>query len=201
MERNTKVFLGFVFFLIIILLFFMLVSLPKNKTNENEIIKVSTGFFPALGQGEIKIIEFSDFACPVCKTQSPILKKLLEEENITIYYRNFPLSMHENSFNAALASMCANEQDKFWEYHDLLFENQGKFEKEKLKDYAKQLSLNMSSFSNCLDKEKYKNQVNEDIKEGKEAGVKGTPTFFVNGKKFEGFQSFENFKSIIEKEK
>src|SRR3989344_4892444 len=154
MEKNTKVILIF-FLAIVILVLVMYFSVTNPNDNKEEIVNISTGFFPALGSGEIKIIEFSDFACPVCKLQEPILKQVSEEygDKISFYYRNFPLPSHKNSFDAALASSCANEQEKFWEYHDLLFGNQGNFEKELLERIASQLGLNTQEFNECLDSE------------------------------------------------
>lgn len=200
MERNTKAIL-ISFLIITILLLIMYFSLPKQEKKES--ISVSTGFFPGIGNGSIKIIEFSDFACPVCKIQAPVIKEIIKgyDKEIVFYYRNFPLPMHKNSFLAALASLCANEQDKFWEYHDILFENQGDFEKESLKKYAKDIGLNEKQFNDCLDKEKYKKQVQQDIDEGMTTGMQGTPTFFINGLRAEGFQSLESLKDIIEKAK
>lgn len=198
MEKNTKVIIGVAFFLIIILLFFIFFS-TFNPGNENEIVNVNTGLIEARGNGTIEIIEFSDFQCPICGEQEPILKQVLDNfgDKIRLYYRQFPLSIHKNSFEAALASMCAEEQGKFWEYHDLLFENQIALDKTSLKNYAEQLDLNLEQFDSCFDKEKYKKEIKNDIKEGKQAGVKGTPTFFINGKRIEGFRDFEFFKELI----
>ncbi len=201
MERNTKVIL--IFFLVIAILvaiMYFSISRINNQTNENEFVEVGKGFFPALGSGSIEIIEFSDFACPVCKLNEPIIKEVIERyrNDISFYYRNFPLPIHKNSFLVSLASMCADEQDKFWEYHDLLFKNQGNFDKESLKNYALQLGLNEEQFNSCLNEEKYKNEVEQDFNEGEKAGVKGTPTFFINNKRYEGFQSLESLKGIIE---
>ena len=201
MERNTKVILIF-FIAIAVLVAIMYFSTIKTSDNRkvNDVANISNGFFDARGNGSIKIIEFSDFQCPVCKLNEPIIKEVIEKygNDISFYYRNFPLPSHKNSFLASLAASCVNEQDKFWEYHDLLFKNQGNFDKESLKNYALQLGLNEEQFNSCLNEEKYKNEVEQDFNEGKKAGVKGTPTFFINNKRYEGFQSLESLKGIIE---
>ena len=198
MEKNTKVILIF-FSIIAVLLFVMLASLPKQANEEAVNVNLDNGFFPALGHGEIEIIEFSDFECPVCGKQEAVLREVLDSygDKIKLYYKHFPLSMHKNSFDAALASFCADEQGKFWEYHDLLFENQGNLDKEGLKKYGQELGLNEVQFNSCLDNKKYKDEVNQDREEGKEAGITGTPTFFIDGKRYRGFQSLENFENII----
>lgn len=203
MEKNTKVIIGIVIFLIAILLLVMYLSSPKSDNHiNNDKINVSVGFLEPLGSGNIEIVEFSDFQCPFCKKAEPTIKKIVSEygEEVVFYYRNFPLESHENSFEAALAGYCANEQDKFWQYHDLLFESQDKLDKDSLKNYASELELNIESFNLCLDEEKYKNEVERDINDAEKAGVTGTPTFFINGRKVVGAQSFEVFDDIIKEE-
>lgn len=169
------------------MIFTIYISIPKNK-EEGSVFEVSEGINPPKGNPSSLnvIIEFSDFQCPACKAAIPVIDELLDRYDIAFYYRNFPLEMHENSFIAAEAAECANEQGKFWEYHDVLFENQGKLNKEGLKSYAEQISINTEQFNNCLDNERYKNQIESDIKEGKSLGIVGTPTFFVNGRKVSG---------------
>ena len=200
MEKNTKVILVF-FVAIAVLVAIMYFSVIKSSGNRNEnaVVNISNGFFDARGNGSIEIIEFSDFQCPVCGQQEPVLQKILNEygDKVKLFYKNFPLSMHKNSFNAALASMCANEQDKFWEYHDVLFENQIALDKTSLRRYAQQINLDMEQFNSCLDSEKYKKEIEKDINEGKKAGVEGTPTFFINNKLYRGLWDFQFFKEII----
>ena len=199
MEKNTKVIIAMGISLIVILLFFMYLSNLNNGSKE--IADVSIGFLEPLGSGNIRVIEFSDFQCPACKGAEPAVKEIIDEhkEDIEFYYRNFPLEMHENSMIAALAGSCANEQEKFWEYHDLLFANQNNLDKESLKGYAEQLNLNIDEFNECLDSKKYKEEVQKDISDGVKAGVKGTPTFFVNGKKVEGADK-DLIEGLIEEE-
>ena len=157
--------------------------MPKNN-NPGIIQNIGNGTNPPKGSPDsrIVIIEFSDFQCPFCKAGLPIIKEILEKYNVTLYYRNFPLPIHENSVIASEASECANEQDKFWEYHNVLFNNQDKLDKENLKKYALDIGLNSEQFNNCVDSRKYKDVVQKDLNEGKSLGVEGTPTFFINGK-------------------
>ncbi|MDP3026471.1 MAG: DsbA family protein, partial [Nanoarchaeota archaeon] len=101
---------------------------------------------------------------------------------------------------AAEASECAHEQDKFWEYHDKLFENQNALTVEDLKKYASDLKLDTIKFNDCLDSGKYESEVQKDLSDGQKYGVSGTPAFFINGKLISGAQPFSVFQQIIEEE-
>lgn len=159
---------------------------------------------PVKGNPEAKvtIVEFSDFQCPYCGRVEPTLKRILEtyKDQVKLVYKNYPLSSHENAEPAALAALCAKEQGKFWEYHDLLFENQESLKAADLKKYAADLGLDTNTFNSCFDGKKYKNQVQADLSEGNRVGVRGTPAFFINGRLLSGAQPFENFKMIIDEE-
>lgn len=177
------------------------VSIPNNKMQIFENIDV--GINPPKGNlnSEVVLIEFSDFQCPFCKNALPIIEEILEEYEgeIAVYYRNFPLTMHENSFIAAEAVECANEQGKFWEYHDILFENQKNLNKENLKLYAQELGLDENQFNDCLDARKFKQDIERDISDGKAMGIGGTPAFFINGRKIVGINT-NLIKNTIEEE-
>lgn len=117
-----------------------------------------------------------------------------------IVYRDFPLGMHKRAAPASEAALCAHEQDKFWPYHDKLMANQRSLSDEDLKKYAEELGLEMEKWTACYDSGKYRDDVMEDMREGQQAGVTGTPAFFVNGRFLSGAQPFEAFKTIIEDE-
>ena len=108
--------------------------------------------------------------------------------------------MHKQAQLAHEAAQCALEQGKFWEYHDKLFANQRALGEAELKTYATELSLDADGFSQCLDSGKFRDQVNDDHQVGIQAGVTGTPAFFVNGRFLNGAQPFETFKEIIDDE-
>ena len=110
------------------------------------------------------------------------------------------MPIHNRAEPAALAADCANEQGKFWEYHDKLFANQKGLEDTNLKQYAVDLGLDATKFNQCLDSAKYKADVQNDAKEGQEVGVTGTPAFFINGRFLSGAQPFDGFKAIIDDE-
>jgi protein-disulfide isomerase len=140
---------------------------------------------PVEGNANAKVVvqEYSDFQCPACGAAYPVVKALVEKysKDIRLEFKQFPLTkIHINAYNAALASECANDQGKFWVYHNKLFENQEKLGSGSLKQYASDLGLDMTKFNACLDTQAKKSVVDADIKEGNSKQVPGTPTFFVN---------------------
>lgn len=175
----------------------------ETALGEEEAAKLAeVGLVRGNPEASVTIVEFSDFQCPFCARVQATLDQIFDTygDEVKLVYRHFPLPFHENAENAALASMCANEQGKFWEYHDQLFENQEKMTLANLKKWAADLGLNTDKFDSCLDNQTYKDQVDKDVKDGQAAGVSGTPTFFINGQRLVGAQPFENFKTIIDAE-
>ena len=167
-------------------------------------IDVPTGDSPRFGNPDapVQIVEFSDFQCPYCTRGASTLDEVKEAygDKVTVVYRHFPLSFHKEAHKAAQASECANDQSKFWEYHDLLFANQRALTEPDLVSYAEQLSLNMGDFTECLNSGKHAATVDEDMAEGAAVGMQGTPGFFINGRFLNGAQPFEAFKEIIDAE-
>lgn len=170
-------------------------------------VEVSVDDDPVKGSEDasVTIIEFSDFQCPFCGrfyTQAlpQIEKNYIETGKVKLVYRDYPLGFHENAQKAAEASECADEQGKFWEYHDKLFENQGALDVDSLKQYADDLGLDTAEFNGCLDSDKMASEVQADFNDGRSYGVSGTPTFFVNGFKLVGAQPYSAFEQAIEQE-
>ncbi len=167
-------------------------------------VDVSTDNDPALGPADAKVtvIEFSDFQCPYCaRFQTDTLPQIMQNygDKIRFVYRDFPLtSLHQYALKAAEASECANEQGAYWEYHDLLFQNQSALDDASLKNYAATLQLDTATFNQCLDSDKYLSEVQKDEQDGITAGVQGTPAFFVNGNLIEGAQPYTVFKAAID---
>lgn len=165
------------------------------------------GVLPGNGQtlgsetAPVTIIEFSDFQCPYCSRSAPRLENLLEkyQGQIQIVYRHYPLPSHENAINAALAAECAGEQDNFWQMHDLLFDNQENLDLMSLNEYGQELGLDMGQFEVCMSSEQFITKINQDIADGQEYGVQGTPTFFINGYRIVGFHE-PTVERIIEQE-
>jgi protein-disulfide isomerase len=150
----------------------------------------------------ITIVEFSDFECPFCVKAEPTVKQLLEAYpgKIKLVFRDFPLPMHPHAPKAAEASHCAADQGKFWEMHEKLFANSQKLEVADLKGYAKDLKLDTAKFDKCLDSGEKGAVVEKNKKAGEEAGVSGTPAFFINGRSIAGAQPLEAFKKIVDEE-
>ncbi|MEK7159000.1 MAG: DsbA family protein [Patescibacteria group bacterium] len=149
----------------------------------------------------ITLVEYSDFECPFCEKIYPTFKKLLSDypDQVRLVYKHFPLGFHPNAQKAAEASECADEQGKFWEYHDTLFDNQANgFSLTNFKQWAEDLKLNTKKFNNCLDSGKYTEKVQADETDGQSRGVNGTPATFVNGQLVSGAVPYESFKSIID---
>jgi protein-disulfide isomerase len=150
----------------------------------------------------IQIVEFSDFQCPFCQRVGPALKQVFDTygDRVHLVYREYPLPNHPNAKQASEAGLCANEQGKFWPFHDRLFANQQRLGSSELKQHAADLGLDTARFNACVDSHKYTEQVEADMTAGNEAGVNGTPAFFINGRLISGAQPFEEFKRIIDDE-
>ena len=150
----------------------------------------------------VTLVEFSDFECPFCKQVQPILKQVLERYpgKVRLAYRDFPLdSIHPQARRAAEAARCANDQGKFWEYHDVLFAH-AKLSPDDLKQYAAQTGLDAAKFEACLSSGVHKAAVQRDVDEGARLGITGTPAFFINGRALTGAQPLEAFVRVIEEE-
>ena len=165
---------------------------------------VSAGKSPAKGgaNAQIEVIEFADFQCPYCLAAAPTVKKVLETygDRIRLVYRHYPLPNHPQARPAAEAAQCANEQGQFWPYHDRLFAEAGKLSDADLKKAAADLGMDAARFNTCVDEHRYKAVVEADQQAGNDAGVNGTPAFFVNGRLLSGAQPFEAFKRVIDEE-
>lgn len=165
---------------------------------------VATAGRPSRGPATapIELIEFSDFECPFCLRAHPTVEQVMATygDKIHLTYRHFPLANHPHARGAAEAAACAAEQNKFWPYHDLLFADTAHLTVPDLKSRAADLKLNTKQFDACVDSHKFKADVDADMQAGGQAGVDGTPAFFVNGRMLSGAQPFELFKRVIDEE-
>ena len=158
---------------------------------------------PAMTRGPaaapVPIFEWSDYQCPYCKRAQVVLARLQAEfpDTVKITFKDFPLRSHERALPAALAARCAGAQGRYWEYHDLLFVAQPDFSRDELLGYARRLGLDTPPFTECLDSARFRDAVLADQREGLDAGVGGTPTFFINGRKIEGALPLEEFREAI----
>jgi len=136
---------------------------------------------------KVELIEYGDYECSYCGEAYPIVKKIQKElgKDLKFIFRNFPLvEMHPHALHAAIAAEIAGGHGKFWEMHDLLYQNQDRLEDSDLMEYAKQLDL--PDFEKDFGKKDFYKKIENDYNSGVEKGVEGTPAFFVNGKKYEG---------------
>lgn len=163
---------------------------------------------PECGQANapVTIEIYSDFQCPYCARADAVLQQLapkyIDTGKAKVSYRNFIFIGTESEW-AAQAAQCAAEQNKFWTFADYLFthqagENTGAFSRDNLKKIAAQIGLNASAFNTCFDSGKYAAQVNQETSEGQQRGVQATPTFFINGQRYEGVLSFDQLASLID---
>jgi len=146
---------------------------------------------PTLGAKDapVTLVEFSDFQCPYCQATAPVLKQVEAKfgSKVQVIYRQFPLSsIHPFALKAAEASLCANDQGKFWEMHDAMFADQTKLAVTDLKQTARRLGMDGKKFDGCLDGGQHVERVQNDEKEGQRVGVNGTPAMFINGRYVEG---------------
>ncbi|TNF29749.1 MAG: thioredoxin [Deltaproteobacteria bacterium] len=152
---------------------------------------------------KIVITLFSDFQCPFCSRVKAPLAEVEKHygDDVAVVFKHFPLSFHKSAMPASLAALCALEQGKFWELHDQLFDNQKALSNDDIKGYAKAVGLDETKFTACFDSAKYKGQIEADMAEGREAGVRGTPTLYINGRKFNSPSGYnlEAFTTVIDK--
>ena len=186
-------------------------SIPLEISEDND---------PVIGNPDapITIIEFSDFQCPFCarfhiQTLPTIMEEYIEKGSVKLVFRDFPIqSIHPNAVPASVAAECANEQGKFKQMHDILFEKQNEWSNletvyaiELFNQYSEQINLEQEQFSSCLSTAKYVKEIQNDLNDGRTYGVTGTPGFFIGNQEMgfvelKGAQPFESFKKVIDRQ-
>src|SRR3990170_3253719 len=163
-------------------------------------VNVSADDDPVRGdkKASVTIIEFGDYQCPYCEiffsqVLPQIEKRYIQTGKVKFIYRDFPLSFHQYAGKAAEATECADEQGKFWDFHDKLYKNQNSLDLASLKIYAQQLGVDTTKFNACLDSGKMRAEVQKDVSDGGGYGVSGTPAFFINGVNVQGAKPFSEF--------
>ncbi len=147
------------------------------------------------------IVEFQDFHCPFCKRVQGTIGELLTRygDKVKVVHRHFPIDqLHPHARKGHEAARCADEQGKFWAYHDKIYENAPKASPEHLKAFAHEVGLDDRAFEQCLASGKHRAAVQRDVEEGQRLGVTGTPTFFINGRRLTGAQPLETFAQAID---
>ncbi len=174
------------------------------------VTNVTAGNLPSLGDPNAKVlvVEWADFQCPFCErffkdAEANLRKDYVDSGKVKYAFRDFAF-LGTESDDAANAARCANEQGKFWQFHDYLYnhqgsENSGTFSKDNLKKFASDLGLNTDSFNSCVDSGKYAKDVSADVDAGRNAGVSGTPTIYINGTQLVGAQPYTTVKAAIDK--
>jgi protein-disulfide isomerase len=165
---------------------------------------VATADDPSLGSRDaaLTIVEFADFGCPFSREESLVIRAAAAAygDKVRFIYRDFPiLELHPDAFNAAEAGECAAEQGKFWEYHDKLYANQSDLSADALVRYAAELNLSVGDFKRCLASDRNVAEVQADYEAGVAAGVRGTPTFFLNGTRVAGAIPADVLAKLIER--
>ena len=191
-------------------------QLPTNQPNIP--LEISVDNDPIIGNPDapITIIEFSDFQCPFCarfhiQTLPTIMEEYIEKGNVKLVFRDFPLqSIHPNAVPASVAAECANEQGKFKQMHDMLFEKQKEWSNletvyaiDLFNQYSEQINLEQEQFTSCLSTAKYVKEIQNDLNDGRSYGITGTPGFFIGNQEIgfvelKGAQPFESFKKVID---
>lgn len=152
-------------------------------------------------EAAVELLEYGDYQCPYCGRAYPVVKTIQQQmgDNLKFVFRNFPLTkIHPQAKMAAVATEAAGLQGKFWEMHDVVFENQRRLFKSALLDYARALDLHIERFDADLDNAALITKVEADFESGLRSGVNATPTFFVNGEKFTGDWSTDALVIFIE---
>jgi protein-disulfide isomerase len=168
-------------------------------------LKTSTEGAPFRGRDRapVTIIEFSDFHCPFCNKAQTALAQVMARygDRVKLVYRNFPIDqLHPQARRAAEAAACANDQGKFWAYHDQLYAAGADASPDRLKALAQAAGLNIQAFDQCLSSGKQRQAVQKDVDEAVRLGIGGTPAFIINGRWLSGAQPLESFVRVIEEE-
>jgi protein-disulfide isomerase len=170
----------------------------------DEPVTISTAGDPVIGPANAKItvIEFSDFQCPYCSKAVAEMKEVMRQmpTEVKLIYKQFPLDSHSQAQFGAEASLAAQAQGKFWEMHDLLYAGFPDLGRARVMGYARQLGLDVKRFTTEVDSHKYKARVASEVSEGDTAGVAGTPTFFFNGRKYNGVFEAKTVVPLLRKE-
>jgi protein-disulfide isomerase len=175
-----------------------------GQPDPNKIYNIPVGNSPVEGPKDAKVVitEFSDYQCPFCSQADALIQQVrAANPEVAFVYKQFPLtSIHPNAMPASKAAIAAGKQGKYWEMHKLLFANQRALGADQLKEYAKQIGLDVPKWETDMNSPEVAEQINVEMKEAQTAEVRGTPTIFVNGKRLQT-RSVEGFKAAIDEAK
>ena len=158
----------------------------------------------------MQVIEFADFECPACAqfatlAEPDVRKRLIEPGTISYRFYDYPLAMHRNTWQASNAAACADEQGKFWEMHDMLFDQQDRWNgqatsrpKSQFESYAKAIGLNVGQWETCYDAQKYQPRIKANEQMAVKRGATQTPTFVIGNQMVGGAISYDRFKALVD---
>ena len=173
-----------------------------NPGNPPQVYEIALGESPVKGRRDapVTIVEFSDFQCPGCKTYLALVNQVLQlyPKDVKLVYKEFPLAeIHANAVDAAKAALAAARQGKFWEMHDMMYQNQDALGMNELKQYAQNVGLDVLQWQKDFSSPEVQQQLTREAAEGRAAGVDSTPSFFVNGRRIAA-GTIEEFKLLIQ---
>jgi len=176
---------------------------PKSSLGAPVEIPIANAPFRGPKAAPVTIVEFSDFQCPWCQRTQPFLDSVLDAfpKDVKLVFKQYPLAMHKQAQIAAEAALAAADRGKFWEMHDKLFENQRAITQENILAWSKEAGMGYFSrrkFKKALENHKFADQVKQDQQDGQKAGVRGTPTIFLNGRLYQGGRTLSAIKPFIE---
>lgn len=173
----------------------------RPQVDPNKVYDLPIGKSPVRGPADAPVVmtEFSDFQCPFCARATPLIDQVLQAypKEVKFVYKEFPLPMHSNALPASRAAIAAQRQGKYWEMHDKLFANQRALQPDNLKQYAQDLGLDVAKFEQDMASPEVQQQITEDMQLARQAGVTGTPTLYLNGKRIQN-RSFEGIKQMVD---
>jgi protein-disulfide isomerase len=177
---------------------------PAERKVLEDPVPIATVGDPVRGpaNARVTIVEFSDFQCPYCSMAAPKVLAIAAEypKDVKVIFKQFPLDQHSRARFAAEASLAANAQGKFWQLHDKMFANFRQLTRENILKWAGEVGIDVPRFTREIDSHKYRAIVDRELNEGSEAGVMGTPTFFIDGKRYNGAMEADIVKPLIEAE-
>ncbi len=208
--------LGLVAVLFAVFLFYQLnkpPAAPVQTVANAADLPEAKGYLMGNPDAPVKVIEFADFECPACGqfftlTEPDVRTRLVQTGEVSYRFFDFPLEAHRNTWQASNAAACANEQGKFWEMHDQIFEGQDKWNGEAtsrpkgiFKDYAKAIGLDVGKWEQCFDDQKFVKEIQANRAEGERRFIGSTPTFIIGTKMIPGSISYDKFKAYVDSAK
>jgi len=183
---------------------------PVTVVDPNAVVGPVEGYVMGSATAPVEIIEYGDFECGACAqfaivTEPDIRQKLVETGQVRFRFFDFPLEMHPNAVPAHLAAACANDQGKFWEMHDRLFQMQDRWNGMATRNpsglfesYAKEIGLDTKAWEDCFDDKRHQARIQASVAQGNKLRVGSTPTFIIGGKMYPGAMSYDQLKSIVD---